>query len=32
VSTRTHIAVVVDDLNRYQGVITLDQLTAELHP
>jgi osmoprotectant transport system ATP-binding protein len=32
VSTRTHIAVVVDDENRYQGIITLDQLTAELHP
>jgi osmoprotectant transport system ATP-binding protein len=32
VSTRTHVAVVVDDENRYQGIITLDRLTAELHP
>jgi osmoprotectant transport system ATP-binding protein len=32
VSTRTHVAVVVDDEDRYQGIMTLDQLTAELHP
>src|SRR5207245_10549391 len=32
VSTRTHVAVVVDDENRYQGIITLDRLTAEIHP
>jgi osmoprotectant transport system ATP-binding protein len=32
VSTRTHVAVVVDDEKRYQGIITLDRLTVELHP
>jgi len=32
VSTRTHVAVVVDNEKGYQGIITLDRLTAELHP
>ena len=32
VTSRTHIAVVVDDENRYQGIVTLDRLTAELRP
>jgi len=32
VTSRTHIAVVVDNENRYQGIVTLDRLTAELRP
>jgi CBS domain-containing protein len=32
VTSRTHVAVVVDDENRYQGIVTLDRLTAELRP
>ena len=32
VQSRTHIAVVVDGENRYQGIVTLDRLTAELRP
>ncbi|MGZ4145156.1 MAG: ABC transporter ATP-binding protein [Actinomycetota bacterium] len=30
VTSRTHVAVVVEDGDRYQGIITLDRLTAEL--
>jgi osmoprotectant transport system ATP-binding protein len=32
VSSHTHVAVVVGEDDRYQGVITLDRLTRELHP
>jgi osmoprotectant transport system ATP-binding protein len=32
VQSRTHIAVVVDGDHRYQGIVTLDRLTAELRP
>ena len=31
VSSHTHVAVVVDHERRYQGIITLDRLTRELH-
>ena len=32
VQSRTHVAVVVDGEHRYQGIVTLDRLTAELRP
>ncbi len=32
VQSRTHVAVVVDGENSYQGIVTLDRLTAELRP
>jgi osmoprotectant transport system ATP-binding protein len=32
VTSRTHVAVVVDNEDRYQGIVTLDRLTAELRP
>ncbi|HLW18057.1 MAG TPA: betaine/proline/choline family ABC transporter ATP-binding protein [Actinomycetota bacterium] len=32
VQSRTHVAVVVDNDNGYQGIVTLDRLTAELRP
>ena len=32
VTTHTHVAVVVGDDDRYQGIVTLDRLTAELRP
>jgi hypothetical protein len=32
VTSRTHVAVVVEDDDRYQGAITLERLTAELRP
>jgi osmoprotectant transport system ATP-binding protein len=32
VSSHTHVAVVVDDEQHYQGIITLDRLTRELRP
>ena len=32
VSSRTNVAVVIEDDDRYRGVVTLDRLTAELHP
>jgi osmoprotectant transport system ATP-binding protein len=32
VQSRTHVAVVVGDEHRYQGIVTLDRLTAELRP
>jgi osmoprotectant transport system ATP-binding protein len=32
VTSRTHVAVVVDEQQRYQGIVTLDRLTRELRP